>query len=325
MRRREFVAAIAGAFAAPLACAQQPGKRYRLGFLGGGSPSEGVTKLLGTFHQGMRERGWADGTNYVFAAKWAEGKPERYPELARELAASGADVLLATFTAAIRALMQATQTIPIVMIAPGEPVASGLIASLARPGGNVTGMAFDIDLGTYLKQVEFMRQIVPNLARVAVVVNPASAPPQMKALPAAIASAGLKGSQIDVRAAEEIEAAFQRMQKEGVQATIVVLDPFLLLNLSKVVELGLKYRIALGSQGHEATQMGFLMCYAPELQENWRRAAHYVDRILRGAKPGDLPVELPSRIKLSINLKTAKALGLAVPQSVLLLADEVIG
>jgi putative ABC transport system substrate-binding protein len=237
---------------------------------------------------------------------------------------SGVDVLLASSTAPIRALMQATQSIPIVMVAPGEPVASGLVASLARPGGNVTGMAFDIDLGTYLKQASFLRQIVPNLGALAIVVNPAAKPPQMEALPPAVASSGLKSLLVEVRTAEELEPAFARMKQQGVQAAIVVLDGMLVLNAKRVAELGVKYRIALGSQVHLMTRTGFLMCYAPDLADNFRRAASYIDRILKGAKPADLPVELPTRVRLTLNLKTAKALGIAIPGSVLLLADEVI-
>lgn len=324
MRRRKFMAWAAGALAVPLARAQSASKRYRVGFLAVGSPTPELVKFFEPFHHGMRELGWFEGRNYAFEIRWAEGKPERYPQLARELVDAGSDILLATQTGPLRALMQATKTIPIVMVAPGEPVASGLVVSLARPGGNVTGMAFDIEIGTYLKQVDFLRQIVPNLATVAVFTNPAARSPQLDQLSAAITAAGLKSVLIGAGSADELEPAFAQMKQRGVQAAITVIDGMLAVNARRVVELALKHRIALGSQVHLMTRTGFLMAYAPELEENFRRAASYVDRILKGAKPGDLPVELPTRIKLSINQKTAKALGLTVPGTILFAADEVI-
>ena len=314
----------AGALAAPLTHAQSASKRYRVGFLAVASPTPEFVKSIEPFHLGMRGLGWIEGTHYVSEMRWAEGKAERFPELARELVASAPDVLLAVTTSAIRALMQATKTIPIVMVAPGEPVASGLVASLARPGGNVTGMAFDIDNGTYLKQVEYLRQIVPNLASVAVFVNPATHPPQVATLPAAISAAGLKGSIVSARTPEEIASAFARMHEQGVQAALVVVDGMFVVNARRLTELGLKHRIALGSQVHLLARAGGLMAYAPEIEENWRHAATYVHRILRGANPADLPVELPSRIKLTINTRTARSLGFTVPQSILLAADEMI-
>lgn len=324
MRRRAFLTWAAGALAAPHTLAQSAGKRYRVGFLAVASPTPEFVKFIEPFHLGMRELGWIEGTHYVSEMRWAEGKTERFPELARELVASAPDVLLAVTTSAIRALMQATKTIPIVMVAPGEPVASGLVASLRRPGGNVTGMAFDIDNGTYLKQVGYLRQIVPNLASVAVFVNPATQSPQVATLPGAISAAGLKGSIAGARTPEEIASAFARMREQGVQAALVVVDGMFAVNARRLTELGLKHRIALGSQVHLLTRAGGLMAYAPELEENWRRAATYVHRILRGANPADLPVELPSRIKLTINARTARSLGFTVPQSILLAADEVI-
>jgi putative tryptophan/tyrosine transport system substrate-binding protein len=325
MKRRDFVALAVGALGAPLVRAQQPGRQYRIGILGVASPIPEVLKdSLQPFHLGMRELGWVDGTHYVTEVRWAEGRPERFPVLAQELVRSKPDVLIAVQTGPIRALMQATRTIPIVMVGPGEPVASGLVASLARPGANVTGLAFDIDLGTHLKQIDYLRQIVPNLALVAVLVNPAAQAPQVATLLAAIGATGLKASLEGARTPDEIEPAFVRMRDSGVQAAIVQVDGMLFLNQSRLSEMGLRYRIALGSGLSSLVRAGGLISYAPEIGENWRRSATYIHRILRGAKPADLPVELPSRIKLTINMKTAKALGLKVPQSVLLGADEII-
>ena len=322
-RRRQFLIAAGALLAAPLARAQSAGKRYRVGFLAGSSLTPEFVQLIEPFHLGMRDLGWIEGTNYITEIRWAEGKPERFPELARELVAAGPDVLVALLTSAIRALMQATKTIPIVMVGPGEPVASGLVASLARPEGNVTGMAFDIDNGTYLKQVDFLRQIVPNLASVAVFANPSLAP-QVATLPGAISASGLKGSVAGVRTPEEIEPTFARMREQGVQAAVAVVDAMMTINARRIAEVALKHRIALSSQWDGMTRAGALISYAPKLEENWRRAASYVHRILRGAKPADLPVELPSSIKLTINAKTARSLGFAVPQSILFAAHEVI-
>ncbi len=323
MRRRAFFAWALGAIAAPLVQAQSAGKRHRVGLLLTASPTPEFVKSIEPFHLGMRELGWLEGTHYVSEMRWAEGRSERFPELARELVAAGADVLVASVTSAVRALMQATKTIPIVMVAPGEPVASGLVASLARPGGNVTGMAFDIDTGTYLRQVDFLRQIVPNLASVAVLANPALAP-QVATLPGAISASGLKGSVAGVRTPEELEPAFAQMKLQGVQAAIAVVDGMMAVNARRIAEFAVKYGVALGSQWDGMTRAGALISYAPTLEENWRRAATYVHRILRGAKPADLPVELPSRIKLTINANTARSLNLTVPQSILFTADEVI-
>jgi putative ABC transport system substrate-binding protein len=325
MKRRDFVALGLSALGVSLARAQQAGKQYRVGILGVTSPIPEVLKAsLQPFQLGMRELGWVDGTHYVTEVRWAEGRPERFPALAEELVLSKPDVLIAVQSGPVRALMQATRSIPIVMVGTGEPVASGLVSSLARPGGNVTGMAFDIDQGTYLKQVDLLRRIVPSLASVAVFLNPAAQSPQMATLPDAIGATGLRGSLVGARTPDEIEPAFARMRDAGVRAAVAVVDGMLFLNMSRVAEAGLRYRIALGSQSPPLVRAGGLMAYAPELEENWRRAATYVHRILRGARPAELPVELPSRIRLTINLKTAKALGLKVPQSILLTADEII-
>jgi putative ABC transport system substrate-binding protein len=325
MKRRDFVALGLGALGASLARAQQPGRQYRIGMLLVSSPGPDVVKLaLEPFRLGMREQGWVEGTHYVIEMRWAEGRPERFPALAKDLVRSKPDVLLAVQTGPIRALMQATQLVPIVMVAPGEPVASGLVASLARPGGNVTGMAFDIDHGTYLKQIDLLRQIVPNLVSVAVLVNPAAQSPQMETLPAAIGKKGLKGSLAGARTPDEIEPAFTRMREAGVQAVVIVIDGMLFPNMQRIADLGLRHRIALGAQVPHLARAGGLIAYAPDVADNWRRSASYVHRILQGANPAELPVELPSRIKLTINVKTAKALGFTVPQSVLLAADEVI-
>jgi putative tryptophan/tyrosine transport system substrate-binding protein len=232
---------------------------------------------------------------------------------------------MSVLTPAIRALIQATSEIPIVMVAPADPVGAGLIASYSHPGGNVTGLAFDVDLGTYLKQVEFMKEIVPNLSSIAVFANPSARLQHLGPVAAAIdSSLGLKAVISEVRSADEIEPAFVKLKQQGVQAAIVFVDGLMVDNVNRVTELGLKYRIALASIWQGLPLAGGLMSYSPDLTDNFARVAAYVDRIFRGAKPADLPVDRPARINLILNKKTAKALGLVIPQSVLLRADTVI-
>ena len=335
--RRLFLTVVGGWLSSRLARAQVTGKVFRIGYLGLGSdpePTRSSTDPLDmlrrapmdAFRNAMRNAGWIEGSHYVIDRRYEEGRPERYPQLAKELVSLGPDVLMSVQTQGIRALMQATQTIPIVMLAPGDPAGSGLVASLARPGGNVTGLAFDVDLGTYIKQVEVMREVMPNLTSVAVFANPAARLPPVAPLAAAISSQlGLKAVLSEARSVDEIEPAFSELRQQGVRAAIVIIDGLLGLNVKRVAEMGIKHRVALGSQWQGVPLAGGLMSYAPDLIDNFARAAVYVDRIFRGAKPADLPVDSPARIKLIINRRAADALGLTVPRSVLLRADEVIG
>jgi putative ABC transport system substrate-binding protein len=324
--RRRLLGSMGLVLVAPaLAWAQQPGRVYRIGFLGIATPTPELLKQsLVPFREAMRGHGWIEGQHYVIEQRWAEGKFERHPELARELVGLGADVLMAVTNAGIRALMQATQTLPIVMIAPSDPVGDGLVASYARPGGNVTGLAFDIEASNYLKQVDHLRQIVPKLASIAVFANPDGNYLSAKTLSAAIGSRGLKVLAAGARTPEEIEPEFARMKAGGAQAVIVVADGLVANNAPRIAQLAVKHRLPLASQWLGVPRAGGLMAYSPELADFYRRAAGYVVKILRGARPTDLPVEQASSFKLVINLKTAKALGLAIPQAVLVLADEVI-
>jgi putative ABC transport system substrate-binding protein len=308
-------------------------KLYRIGFIGmgvdprdGKQPPQGPgLRYLDAFRQGLRERGWVEGENYILDRRYEEGRPERYPQLAQELVQLKPDVLVTIQTPGIRALMGATQTIPIVMIAPGDPVGSGLVGSLARSGNNVTGLAFDIDLGTYLKQVEFLREIAPGLSAVGILSNPLAALPPVEPLAQGISqSLGLKTFVAQAKSVEEIEPAFAELHRQGVKAAIAIVDGLLVSNVNRVAEMGLKYRIALGSQWQGVPAAGGLMSYAPDLAENFARAAGFVDRILRGAKPTDLPVQRPERVNLVLNLRTARALGLAIPPSLLVRASQVI-
>ena len=323
--RRQFLLAASVVLAAPYARAQQQGKVYRIGFLGAAAPTPEILKqTLDPFREAMRKHGWIEGQHYAIERRWVEGKNERYPEYARELVKLGVDLLMSVQAPGIRAAMQATQTLPIVMVAPADPVGGGLIASYSRPGGNVTGMAFDVDLSNYVKQVDFLKQIVPNLTSIGLFANPEARFSSLEALTAAIPRLGLKVVVGRARTAEEIEPAFAKMKKEGAQAVLAFTDGMIAINVSHVTDLALKHRLPLASQWQGVPRAGGLMAYSPDLADSYRRAASYVDRIMRGAKPADLPVELPTTMKLTINRKTAKALGLTVPQAMLLRADEVI-
>jgi putative ABC transport system substrate-binding protein len=324
---------LSGVLALAASVARSADKFYRIGFIGmgtdprgGNQPTQGPgPQYLDAFRQGLKERGWVEGENYILDRRYEEGKPERYPQLAQELVQLRPDVLVTIQTPGIRALMGATQTIPIVMIAPGDPVGSGLVGSLARSGNNVTGLAFDIDLGTYLKQVEFMREIAPNLSAVGVMSNPLATLPPVAPLTQGISqSLGLKAVVAQAKSADEIEPAFAELHRQGVKAAIVIVDGLLVSNVKRVAEMGLKYQIALGSQWQGVPAAGGLMSYAPDLAENFARAAGFVDRILRGAKPTDLPVQRPERVNLILNAGTARALGLVIPRSLLVRASQVI-
>lgn len=325
-RRREFLLAAGGLLVASVAHAQSAGTVYRIGYLGLGRSVTSPRRQaqFDAFRQGMHTAGWIEGQHYVMDMRFDEGRPERYPALAKELVGRGPHVLLGLQTPAIRALMQATKTVPIVMIGPDDPVRDGFIASHARPGSNVTGLTFNVDLGIYVKQVELLKEILPNLSSIAVLYNPSARFPVTDALVTHLASLRLRTIRAEARSAEDIEPAFVRMKREGAQAALLIVDGLLAINTPRVVELALTYRLPLVSMYQGTPLDGGLMSYAPDLTENFRRAAAYVDRILRGANPADLPVERPTTIKLIVNKRTAQALGLEIPTSILLRADQVI-
>jgi putative ABC transport system substrate-binding protein len=297
--------------AAPFARAQQAGKISRVGFLGISTPTPEVLKqTLIPFREAMRGHGWIEGQHYVIEQRWAEGKVERYPELTRELVGLGADVLMAVSNGGIRALMQATQTLPIVMIAPSDPVGDGLVASYARPGGNVTGLAFDIEASNFLKQVDYLKQIVPKLASIAVFANPDGNSLSAKTLSAAIRSRGLKVLAAGARTPEEIEPEFARMKAGGAQAVIAVTDGLVVTNSTRIAQVrAVKHRY------RAPFTVARRLCRRPDgLFAGARRLlprGGYVVKIPRGREAG-----LTCRWRLVINLKTAKALGPTVPQSI---------
>ena len=326
--RRVFVGALAGGIvAAPLAAeAQQAGKVYRIGILANVplTDSQGA-RLWGAFIQGLRELGYVEGKNITIEWRFSEGKYERLPELAADLARLKVDVIVAPATQNVAVAKQATGTIPIVMTGSGDPVGSGLVVSLARPGGNVTGLSV-LAPEIVGKQLELLKEIVPKVSRVAVLWNPTntSHPLLLREAKVAARSLGVQLHILEARGPEEVESAFATMTRERAGALLVPTDGMFLLHRARIAELAAKHRLPAMYGLREFVDAGGLMVYGASLRDSFRRAATYVDKILKGAKPGDLPVEQPTKFELIINLKTAKALGLTIPQSLLLRADEVI-
>ena len=312
-------------FATPLAAvAQQPEKVYRVGFLGSASGEGAYKDLLQGLRARLRELGYGEG-RIGFEYRFAEDKYDRLPGLAAELVRSKVDVILAHGSPAIRAAKEATRTIPVVMVGAGDPVGTGFVASLGRPGGNITGVS-NIDALLAAKRLQLLKELLPQLSRVAVLRNPTnpSAEPQFRETSAAARSLGIETHLFDVRDPDELERAFSVMGKARVDALAVVADPMFLSLQKQIAALALSKRLPSVFARNENVEARGLMSYGPTLNDQFRLAVTYVDKILKGAKPGDLPVEQPTKFELVINLKTAKALSLTIPQSILLQADAVI-
>ena len=324
MRRRAFITLLGGGAAAwPLAArAQQAGKLPTIGFLGADPSIE--SKRVAAFVQRLREFGWIDGRNLAIEYRWAEGRNERYAENTAELVRLKVDVIVTVATVPTLAAKQATAVIPIVFAASGDPVGTGLVASLARPGGNVTGLSTQT-AETASKRLELLREIVPGLGRLAImgnVGNPISVL-ELGEVQAAARALGLEVITSELRRAEDISPAFDAL-KGRADALYVCTDPLVNTHRIRVNTLALAARLPTMHFYREYVEAGGLMSYGPNLPDLLRRAADYVDKILRGAKPGDIPVEQPTKFDLIINLTTAKALGLTIPEPFLLRADEVI-
>ena len=328
LRRRQFLIVLgACVLAAPLAAfAQQKGKVWRVGFLGGrGRPISLETDIYGGFPRGMRELGYVEGKNLVIEWRFGEGRAELFPVLAAELVRLKVDVIVSGGTETTRAAQKATSTIPIVMAIATNPVGSGLVKSLAHPGGNITGLTtISSDLGP--KHLEMLLAMVPKLARVAVLMNPAnsSSAIALKNVQSAAQGTSVKILPVEARSPREIETAFTMMIKEKAGAVIVVQDGVLTNEAHQIAELAAKHRLPAIAWIREYVDAGGLMSYGSNQTDQFRRAATYVDKIFKGAKPGDLPVEQPTKFELVINGKTANALGLKIPQSLLISADKVI-
>jgi putative ABC transport system substrate-binding protein len=326
--RRAFIGTLAGAvLATPLAAeAQQVAKIARIGYL---SPNLAASPhLREAFLQGLRDLGYVEGRNVVIEIRSAEGKFERLPALAAELVALKVDVILATGTPASLAAEQATRTLPIVFVAAADPVTSGFVTSLARPGGNITGL-FNLAPELVGKCLEQLTQAVPGVSRVAALWQPGGQGERMdkdmlKAADVAARTLGLRLQFVEARGPADFDRAFSEMTRARAGALTVLPSPMFLSERRRLADLAAKNRLPAVYPSRESVDAGGLMSYGPDLADLFRRAATYVDKILKGAKPGDLPVEQPTKFELVINLKTAKALGLIIPPSLLQRADEVI-
>jgi len=312
--------------AAPRAAeAQQAGRIYRVGYLS--TPTrESVKNGVDAFLRKLRELGWYEGQNVVIEFRWAEGKVERLPELAAELVREKMDVIVAPAGSAVLAAKGATSSIPIVMIFPSDPVEMGLVASLRRPGGNITGTTFTPGPEIFGKQLQILKETLPLATRVAILRNPADPTfaLQVKAWEAAAQSLRIRLQYVDARGPEDFDAAFAAMAAERADALLVGGSSTFLVHQTKLAELARKSRLPTMYSYRESVEAGGLMAYAVNMSDFVGRSATYVDRILKGANPADLPVEQPTKFELTINARTAKAIGLAIPQPVLSRADEVI-
>ena len=324
-RRKLLVALGAGALAAPMSSfAQQQGKVWRIGFLEP-TPVESHQHLLGAFRQRLRDLGYEEGRNYTIELRFANGKLERLPGLASELVQSKVDVIVAATSPAISAAQKATKTIPIVMSRVGDPVESGFVASFARPGGNITGRTTQAP-ELMAKRVQLFKEAVPTLASAVVLLDTRNTHEVhgLKQATAAAQKLGIRLQPREVRALEDIEASFSAMVRDRVNGVIVFEGPVTSSHQKRIVDLAAKYLLPGIFPFGDFADSGGLMSFGAAIIDNYRQAAVYVDKILKGAKPSELPVEQPTKFELVINLKTAKALGIKVPQSVLVRADRVI-
>ena len=331
MRRREFITLLGGAVTAwPLAArTQQPAKIPRIGYLVTGSlESPEARTTLDAFRQGLRRLDYVEGQNIVIEYRAADGKIERFPNLAAELVRLEVDLIVASNTPAALAARQATAVIPIVAPVMGDPVADGLVASLAHPGGNVTGLTF---LGPELtaKRLQLLKEALPTVSRVAGLwhadaYGERTMREMVKATEAVARTLGVQLQLIGVHGEEELDGAFVTMTRDRAEALFVFPSPMLFVERRRIVELAVAHRLPSISQAREFVELGGLIAYGASISDLSRRGAIYVDRILKGAKPADLPVEQPTRFELVINLKAAKALGLVMPNVLLATADEVI-
>ena len=326
VQRRQFLIAAGALLAAPLAAeAQQTAKIARLGWLGD-RPAAGP-RLEG-FFKGLRDLDYVEGRNLMIEYRYAEGKPERYPALAAELVALKVDVIVSANTLGTLAAKQATKTIPIVFATAGDPVASGLVTSLARPGGNVTGSS-TLSPELVGKRLEQLKQVVPGVTRVAILWQPGAVPELtekdvLKAADVAARALGVRPQFVEARGPADFDRAFSDMTGARAGALTVMGTPMFFTERRRLVDLAAKNRLPAAYGSRDYVDAGGLMAYGPNVADSLRRAASYVDKILKGAKPGDLPVEQPTKFELVINLKTAKTLGLTIPPSLLQRADEVI-
>ena len=323
MRRREFITLLGGTAASwPLAVQAQPaGKLPTIGFLG--ADASAFAPWTAAFVARMRELGWIEGRTIAIEYRWSEGRTERYAEIAAEFVRLKVDVIV-TVGSAVPIVKQATTTIPIVFAVGIDPVGSGLVASLAKPGGNVTGLSLQAnDLAG--KRLEFLRQVVPQLRRLAIMFNAGNSQPvlKMRDTQAAAHTLGLEVAPLEIRRADDIAPAIQSLKTQA-EALYVAVDQLIVANRTRILTLALGARLPTVFSTRDFVKAGAFMSYGPNYSDLFRHSADYVDKILRGTKPGDIPVEQPTKFELVINLTTATALGLTIPESFLLRADEII-
>jgi putative tryptophan/tyrosine transport system substrate-binding protein len=325
--RRHFIRVVAIALlAVPLATrAQQSGKVPRIAFLGLNS-AETAQQLVVAFRQGLRERGWVDGENIIIELRFADGKAERLPALVAQLIKGKIDIIVATSSVTTRIAQEATKTIPIVMTTSADALGEGFVTDLAHPGGNITGMTFFAGPESAGKQLELLKTAIPTAARIAVLTNPTSGAHAAFVRESRIAARAF-GVQLQVseaRSPDQLDAAFAAMTRERAQALLVVSDAMFYGQRRRIVDLAATNRLPAMYSQKEFVDAGGLMSYGANLPDMYRRAAGHIDKVLKGTKPGDIPVEQPTTFELVINVKTAMALGLNLPQSLLLRADQVI-
>src|SRR6266576_3517634 len=328
MQRREFIGLIGGAAAWPLAArAQQPaGRVYRVGYLSIGA-REQTLYATKAFEEGLRSLGYRIGENVVIEYRFANAEIERLPALAADLVRIGVDIIIAAGgNPATDAAMKATTIIPIVMTTVVDPVSAGIVASLARPGGNVTGLAVDAGGEILGKRFELLKETLPNLSRVGILFNPdvAFTRSRQTSIAETARTLGLTTIPVEARGLDALEQAFAIMVRERAQAFVLQGDAVLLDYRGQIAEMALRNRLPAASLQRELAEAGFLLTYGADIRDLYRRSAAFVDKIFKGAKPADLPVEQPTKYELVINLKTAKALGISVPPILLARADEVI-
>ncbi len=310
-------------FAAPFAAeAQKTGKVYRIGVLDPTPMALNVANL-DAFRQGMRELQYVEGHNFALEYRSPEGRANRFPDLAHELVRLKVDLILTRGTPAVTAAKNATRTIPIVMAASGDPVGAGVVTGLARPGGNVTGLsALTAELSG--KRLQFLKEVMPGAKRLAAVLDRGAPVTQWRTTEQAARSIGLQPQVFYIERAEDLGPAFDAAVKQRADAVLVGLGPAIQNNVDRVVELAARHRLPSAFNSREFVVAGGLMAYGVSYPDSYRRAASYVDKIFRGAKPADLPIEQPTKFELVINMRTAKSLGLTIPPSLLVRADHVI-
>ena len=308
----------------PLAAAQQVGKVPRVGVLGVLSP-EGLAPYASAFREGLRELGYVEGQNVAIEWRYAHGKAERFPDLAAELVRLGVDVIWAPNDPAIAAAQGATRTIPIVMMLARDPVAMGFVASLARPGGNITGLSTQA-VELVGKRLQLLGKVVPKLSRLAVLFDPTEPGPphEVREIEVAARVLGVQVQLVEARSPDELDSAFTAMAREGAGAVSIVGSTMPFVHRARIAELAARSRLPTMCALREYVEAGCLMSYNPSLIDLARRSGYYVGRILKGTKPADLPVEQPTKFELIVNARTAKALGLTIPPSLLVQADQLI-